>query len=80
MEKWKAKNASHFPHPRLRRASVISELNGEIAPLRYTNNLTGTKDRAGHTFREFYSRAEQSSSLLPPLRSIFARLKEDEYG
>jgi len=41
MEKWKAKNASHFPTPPTTATGNINH------PLRYTNNLTGTKDRAG---------------------------------
>jgi hypothetical protein len=42
MEKWKAKNASHFPTPPTTATGHIYH------PLRYTNNLAGTKDRAGH--------------------------------
>ena len=41
MEKWKAKNASHFPTPTTATGHIYH-------PLRYTNNLAGTKDRAGH--------------------------------
>ena len=41
MEKWKAKSASHFPTPTTTATGHIYH------PLRYTNNLTGTKDRAG---------------------------------
>jgi hypothetical protein len=41
MEKWKAKNASHFPTPPTTATGHIYH------PLRYTNNLAGTKDRAG---------------------------------
>ena len=43
MEKWKAKSASHFPTPPTAATSHI------IYPSRYTNNLAGTKDRAGHS-------------------------------
>ena len=42
MEKWKAKNASHFPTP-----PTTATGNYLPFPLRYTNNLTGTNYRAG---------------------------------
>jgi hypothetical protein len=41
LEKWKAKNASHFPTPPTTATGRVS------IPLRYTNYPTGTKDRAG---------------------------------
>ena len=40
MEKWKAKSAFHFPTPPTATGHIYH-------PLRYTNNLAGTKDRAG---------------------------------
>jgi len=45
IEEWKAKSASHFPTPPTTAAGSYL-----TRPLRYTNNLTGTKDRAGHVF------------------------------
>jgi hypothetical protein len=44
MEKWKAKNASHFPTPPTTATGRYLTL-----PLRYTNNLDGTNYRAGHS-------------------------------
>jgi len=41
MQKWKPLRASHFPIP-----PTATDL--LTRPLRYTNNLTGTKHRAGH--------------------------------
>jgi len=43
MEKWKAKYASHFPTPSTAERYRLNSL-------RYTNNPTGTKDRAVHEF------------------------------
>jgi hypothetical protein len=42
MEKWKAKIASHLP------TSPTTATGHIYHPLRYTNNLAGTKNRAGH--------------------------------
>jgi hypothetical protein len=47
MGKWKAKNASHFPTPPTKATGHIYHR------LRYTNNLAGTKDRAGQGYMAF---------------------------
>ncbi len=43
MEKWKAQTASHFSTP-----PTATAIELQSKPLRYTNNRTGAKDRAGH--------------------------------
>jgi hypothetical protein len=48
MEKWKAKYAFHFPTP----STATRYLQKSM---RYTNNPTGTKDRADHHFGDRYS-------------------------
>ena len=65
MEKWKAKNASHFPTPPTTATGRYLTL-----PLRYTNNLDGTNYRAGHV-EEFKTSACAAEYLHEhPLRPI----------
>jgi hypothetical protein len=65
MEKWKAKNASHFSTPPSTATSHITY------PPRYTNNRTGTKLRAGHhVFCILYNFVDETTSkidLISPL-------------
>jgi hypothetical protein len=56
MEKWKPLRASHFSTP-----PTAAEL--LTRPLRYTNNLAGTKDRAEHSQAALFFSVRKSRAM-----------------
>jgi hypothetical protein len=61
MEKWKPKNASHFPTPPATATGRYLPL-----PLRYTNNLAGTNYRAGQSKFIDSAREDGNRSSVTP--------------